>query len=183
MSFTKTRPHVLSFFLCCMFFLSLIFLQAPLFSQDIKHNPWSLIIYRSENDSRLNNVRCYVHITDEEGNEVLGTKAKAFYEWVNDKGKYYGYKKQPFLTGGMALHLNLKKGKYKISVYSPESELEFFEGEAKGEWSSNEFLYDTENPLKVMFVYPDADENGFYSGKWYVSYKAPLWHKFTRPVM
>ena len=166
-----------------LFFLFIFSFLFAAFSQDIKHNPWSLIIYRSENDSRLNTVRSYVRIQDMDGNDVIGTKAKAFYEWTCDKGKYYGYKKNPYLIGGMAMHLNLKKGKYRISVFTPESELEFFEGEAKGEWKSEAFIYDTENPLKVIFVYPGANENGFYNGTWYVSYKAPLWHKFTRPVM
>lgn len=156
---------------------------------DLRHNPWSLIVYRSENDFRLNDIRSYVKITDEEGNDAFevgengAPKAKAFYEWVSEPGVYYGYQRKPYLRGGMALHLNLKKGKYKISVYTPEEDLEYFEGNAKGAWVSDEFLYDTENPLKVIFVYPDADENGFYSGKWYVSWKAPKWWKFTRPVM
>lgn len=52
-------------------------------SGDVKHNPWELIIYRPENSSNLNEIRCWLKIEDEEGNDVLGTKATATYEWVS----------------------------------------------------------------------------------------------------
>ena len=163
-------------------FFALFLLFSFAFPQDIHHNPWSLIIYRSENDSSLNNIRCFIRITDEEGNDAFETKIKACYEWVSDPGNLYKYQRKPFLSGGMAMHLNLKKGKYKISVYTPEEDLFYFSGEAKSRWESNEFFYDTENPAKVIFVIPEMNENGFYEGKWLVSGKAPAWFKFTKPV-
>lgn len=152
-----------------------------IYAQDLKHNPWSLVIYRSENDSSLNNVRCWLKIEDEDGNDAFGEKVKAYYEWVALPGRLNSYRKSVYLSGGMAAHLNLKKGKYRISVYTPEDELMYFSGEAKRGWKSNVFLYDTENPAKVIFVYPSADGNGFYNGNWIVSGKAPEWFRFTKP--
>ena len=46
--------------------------------------------------------------------------------------------------------------------------------------TSNTFYYDTNNPTKVIFVMPTADENGFYDGGWYIDYKAPKFFKFTK---
>lgn len=163
-----------------VFLFAFVFLF-PMFSEDVHHNPWSLIIYRSENDSSLNNIRCWIKIEDEEGNDAFSSKVKASYEWISIPGRLYNYKKTYYLSGGMAMHLNLKSGKYKISVYTPKEELAYFSEDAKDEWKSNEFLYDTKNPTKVIFVYPAANENGFYSGEWIVSGYAPKWHKFTKP--
>ena len=81
----------------------------------------------------------------------------------------------------MAVHLNLKKGKYRFSVYTSKTELKYFSGIVKEEWTSNIFDYDTENPAKVIFIIPQADDNGFYSGKWIIGYKSPEWFKFTKP--
>lgn len=149
----------------------------------VKHNPWELIIYRPENSSNLNEIRCWLKIEDENGSDVADTKVKAKYEWISSPGTFYNYKKSIFISGGMAVHLNLKKGKYRFSVCTPESELQYFVGNAKSEWQSNVFEYDTENPAKVIFIIPQADDNGFYSGKWIIDYKAPSWFKFTKPKM
>ncbi len=151
--------------------------------ENLKHNPWSLIIYRSENDPSLNAIRCLVKITDEDGNDAFGTKVNATYEWTSIPGRVHSYRKTRYLLGGMAMHLVLKRGKYRISVHTPEDDLAYFPGEAKSEWKSNEFLYDTQNPAKVIFVYPAANENGFYSGEWIVGAFAPKWFRFTKPVM
>ncbi len=147
----------------------------------IKHNPWELIIYRPENSSNLNDIRCWLKIEDESGNEVSKTKVKAKYEWISNPGTFYNYKKSIFINGGMAVHLNLKKGRYRFSVYTPESELKYFSGSAKEVWTSNIFEYNTENPAKVIFIIPQSDNNGFYSGKWIIDYKSPEWFKFTKP--
>ncbi len=169
------------------FLISLIFLSALCINSvnaeipQIKHNPWKLIIYRPENSSNLNEVRCWLKIEDENGSEVLNTKVKAKYEWTSTPGTFYSYKKSIFISGGMAVHLNLKKGKYRFSVYTPKTELKYFSGTAKEEWTSNIFDYDTENPAKVIFIIPQSDDNGFYSGKWIIDYKAPEWFKFTKP--
>lgn len=163
-------------------FITLIFCSAFVFSEKLRHNPWELIIYRSENDSSINNIRCWVKIEDQDGNDATKTKVKATYEWVSVPNVANNYRKSLYLMGGMAMHLNLKHGKYRISVSTPKNELVFFNGEAKESWESNVFLYDTENPCKVIFVYPKANENGFYSGEWVISAKAPDWHIFTKPA-
>ena len=156
----------------------------------IHFNPWELLIYRPENSGNMNNIRCYLKIEDMEGNDVTFTKAKATYYYANNVVRdpkahtrqfgsifhhdgprtVFNYKKKYFLEGGLVMYLLLEKGKYKISVSTPE----------KG-WTSNIFEYDTENPAKVIFVSPTANENGFYNGGWYIDYKAPSYYKFTKP--
>lgn len=167
-------------FLAILTFFALL---APIYSElpELKHNPWELIIYRPENSSQLNEIRCWLKIEDENGNDVLGTKVAATYEWASIPDVVNHYKKSVYLSGGMAAHLHLQSGKYRFSVFTPESELVNFSGKAKSEWKSNVFEYDTENPAKVIFVVPEADDNGFYSGKWFIDYKAPKWFKFTKP--
>ena len=61
--------------------------------------------------------------------------------------------------------------------------LSFISRRNRSEWTSNQFIYDTENPAKVIFVYPTADDNGFYNGGWIISSKAPEFYKFTKPNM
>ena len=82
----------------------------------------------------------------------------------------------------MAIHLNLKPGKYNFSVYTPKEEQFYSTIPNKNQWESNIFSYSTENPLKVIFVYPEANENGFYTGRWKIDYKAPKFWKFTKPA-
>lgn len=171
----------------------------------VQHNPWQLIIYRPENSEGLNDVRCFIKIQDAETLEdVTHSKISAKYEWVsmtmvnkeNAKRRdfeglflskrvsvLFDYEKSYYLSGGMAAHLHLKKGKYKITVYSPKKEHKFFKTSNKNEWTSNEFFYDTENPLKVIFVSPTANKNGFYNGGWHISAKAPLFYQVTKPVI
>ena len=90
-----------------------------------------------------------------------------------------------YLEGGMAAHLNLQKGKYNITVYTPKDQAGYFTSQNPcsndGDWSSNTFYYDTENPTKVIFVVPTADDNGFYNGGWYIDYKAPKYYRMTIP--
>ncbi len=170
-------------FLQFVFFVFSAFFSQPVFAQlpKLKHNPWELIIYRPENSPQINEIRCFLQITDENGNDVLGTKAKATYEWVSIPDVVHFYKKRVFLCGGMAVHLRLLPGKYRFSVFTPESELSSFSGSAKSEWKSNAFEYDTENPAKVIFIVPESDDNGFYRGSWFIDWKAPAWHMFTKP--
>ncbi len=179
----QNRRFKLRFFLILCLTASFLFLRNPLFAQ-VKHNPWELIIYRSENSFHINNVRCFLRIQDENGNDVSKSKVKATYEWLSNPNVINYFEKSYYLSGGMAVHLNLQKGKYRFSVYTPKSELAYFVGNARlkeFEWQSNIFEYDTENPTKVIFVVPQADSNGFYSGKWFIDYKAPKWFKFTKP--
>lgn len=170
-------------------------------TNEVRHNPWSLIIYRPENNGDLNDVRCWLKIQDSQtGEDVTYTKIKAKYEWVsmtkklqkNPKSiaglfipdtniKLFKYQKTYYLSGGMAAHLTLPKGKYKISVYTPKDKTNLFKTENPDGWTSNVFEYDTENPAKVIFVIPVTNDNGFYNGEWKISSQAPKWFKFTIP--
>lgn len=151
---------------------------------EIKHNPWELIIYRPENKTDFNYISCYVKIEDEKGNDVSKTKVKASYEWASIPDKVNYYKKTLYLDGGMAMHLNLKKGRYRFSVYTPRDKYAGFDFtggiENQGTWESNVFEYDTENPAKVIFVTPVVNDNGFYSGAWWIDWKAPKYFKWTQ---
>lgn len=147
---------------------------------DLHHNPWELIIYRPENSSQINEIRCWLKLEDEAGNDVTYTAATATYEWMSRPNVVNQFQKTWWLSGGMAIHLNLKKGKYKISVYTPVDKM--WPYKADKPWTSNVFEYDTENPAKVIFVMPVKNDNGFYTGEWHIDYKAPLFFKFTSPV-
>lgn len=158
------------------------FCALKVFSQDIvRHNPWSLIIYRPENGMNLNEVRCWLKIQDENGNDVTYTCAKATYEWTATPNFVNRYERTYYLEGGMAMHLQLKPGKYKISFYTPPDKQNNFICSNKGQWESNVFEYNTENPTKVIFVCPTANDNGFYDGGWYIDYKAPKFYIYTKP--
>ena len=163
-----------------------LLLSLPLFAQDIHHNPWDLIIYRPENSSTINEVRCFLKIEDMDGNDVTKDAIrKVTYEWVSNPRIQYTYKKKLYLSGGMAMHLNIKPGKYNISVYSEPKDYEFveFNFDNKGNWESNVLYYNTDNPTKVIFIYPTANDNGFYNGGWVIDYYAPEYYKFTKPKM
>lgn len=172
--------------------------------EDLKHEPWSLIIYRPENSEGMNLVRCWLKLEDAEtGEDVTYSKAKAKYEWIPDTivikkkrpdllknffkpnrlSTFYEYQKSYYLSGGMAMHLTLQKGKYKISLYTPKNEHAFFECSNKDDWTSNVFYYDTENPKKVIFVSPAANDNGFYKGGWLITEEEADFYKFTKPKM
>ena len=167
-------------------------------------DPWSLIIYRPDNSEGMNDVRCWLKLEDAQtGEDVTYTKAKANYEFVADRKKApirdttsisrmfkytgeapsYNYKKSYYLSGGMAMHLLLQPGKYKISVYTPKEHTIYVQTENKGDWTSNVFEYDTANPTNVIFVSPTANDNGFYNGGWHIDYKAPDFWKVTKPKM
>lgn len=164
--------------------LILTFSATALFGKPkIKHNPWELIIYRPIDTEKMNMVKCWLKIEDMEGNDVTYSAVKATYEWVEDKDKIHPYEKTYYLLGGMAMHLNIKKGRYKFTVYTPADQQYPFKDNRKITWTSNEFIYDTENPAKVIFVYPMANDNGFYNGGWVISGKAPEFYKVTKPKM
>lgn len=173
--------------LVCTFFVLASFYQLAAEKPDIKFNSWELIIYRPENSSSnyhgMNEVRCWFKLEDEEGNDVTYTKCKATYEWASMPDKVNFYEKSYYLSGGMAMHLIIQSGKYKISFYTPEDKQFGVKTPEKKTWTSNVFEYDTDNPAKVLFVYPGANDNGFYDGSWIVDYRAPKWFKFTKPKM
>ena len=170
--------------------LILIF-SAPLFSQPVPgsyydfidatkdmpagHDKTSLIIYRPDNIGVLNDIRCFLRLEDEEGNDVTYTACTATYEWMSTPDIIRNYKHTYFLSGGMAMHLKLKKGRYKISLYTPtdqQNNFTYAEADAKPfQWESNVFEYNTENPTKVIFVTPTRNDNGFYNGGWIIDYR------------
>jgi hypothetical protein len=150
-------------------------------SQDIKHNPWSLIIYRPENSYHINEIPCYIKFEDAITKEdVTFSKIKANYSWASNPKDGYNYKKSYYLYGGMIMHCLLKPGQYNITTFTPKDKLFNAEIENKEDWNSNTFYYNTENPTKVIFISPTVDENGFYNGNWYIDYKAPEFWKFTK---
>ena len=171
------------FFVALLALFSLALLPADSDLAKLRHNPWELIIYRPENKTDFNYVRCYLRIEDENGNDVSKTKVKATYEWATIPNVVNNYKNLLYLDGGMAMHLNLRPGKYRFSVYTPKEKYEGFEVtkgiENKGQWESNVFEYDTENPAKVLFVTPVINDNGFYKGEWWIDHKAPRFFKWS----
>lgn len=168
-----------------MFIFSLFMLMGETdMTPDLHHNQWELIIYRPQNTPNLNDIRCWLKLEDMDGNDVTYTAAKATYEWASEPNKVNKYQKTYWLSGGVAMHLNIKPGKYKITVSTPSDKQWPYPSENRDEWTSNEFIYDTENPAKVIFVYPTTNDNGFYNGKWIISHLAPKYFKqATIPVM
>ena len=140
------------------------------------HDKTSLIIYRPDNIGVLNDIRCFLRLEDEQGNDVTYSAATATYEWVSIPDRINNYKKKYYLSGGMAMHLKLKKGHYKISLYTPvdqQNNFTYAEADVKPfQWESNVFEYNTENPTKVIFVSPTRNDNGFYNGGWVIDYRA-----------
>ncbi len=173
-------------------FFVLFIVIAPLFAQPVPgsyydfidatkdlpagHDKTSLIIYRPDNIGVLNDIRCFLRLEDEQGNDVTYTAATATYEWVSIPDRINNYKKKYYLSGGMAMHLKLKKGHYKISLYTPvdqQNNFTYAEADVKPfQWESNVFEYNTENPTKVIFVSPTRNDNGFYNGGWVIDYRA-----------
>ena len=54
-------------------------------NMEVKPNPATLIIYRPENKGQMNEIRCFIRLEDEKGNNVTYNKdfCTATYEWVN----------------------------------------------------------------------------------------------------
>ena len=140
------------------------------------HDKTSLIIYRPDNVGVLSDIRCFLRLENEQGNDVTYSAATATYEWVSIPDRINNYKKKYYLSGGMAMHLKLKKGRYKISLYTPvdqQNNFTYAEADVKPfQWESNVFEYNTENPTKVIFVSPTRNDNGFYNGGWVIDYRA-----------
>ena len=175
-----------------LFFFFLI-ISFPLFAQPVPgsyydfvdatkdlpagHDKTSLIIYRPDNTGVLNDIRCFLRIQDEEGNDITydTSRLTATYEWLSTADIIRNYKHTYFLSGGMAMHLKLKKGRYKISLYTPvdqQNNFTYAEADVKPfQWESNIFEYNTENPTKVIFVTPTRNDNGFYNGGWIIDYR------------
>jgi len=141
------------------------------------HDKTSLIIYRPDNVGVLNDIRCFLRLEDENGKNVTHdtNTVTATYEWVSIPDRANNYKKKYYLSGGMAMHLKLKKGRYKISLYTPmdqQNNFVYAEADTKPfQWESNVFEYNTENPTRVIFVTPTRNDNGFYNGGWIIDYR------------
>ena len=90
----------------------------------------------------MNNIRCWLKLEDENGNDVTYSKCKATYYYANNVVKdkkaetmqfgsifhrsaprqVFEYQKTYFLEGGLVMYLLLQPGKYKISVYTPKDQ-------------------------------------------------------------
>ena len=104
--------------------LALVIFSSLCYSQDIRHNPWSLIIYRPENSYHINEIPCYVKFEDVTTKEdVTLSKVKANYSWIDSPKAGYNYKNKYYLYGGMAMHCLLKPGQYNITVFTPKDKL------------------------------------------------------------
>ncbi len=145
--------------------------------------PGMLEIYRPQNSANINDIPCLVRITDANGNDAsdcVNGMTLSYYNELNQKHWNHPYWNGGF-TGGSVIHLNIKKGIYKISVYTPKKYQGKFDNLTEGDWESNEFLYDTEAPaLHVIFVSPVVNDNGFFTGRWHIDYKAPKFFKYTK---
>ena len=141
------------------------------------HDKTSLIIYRPDKVGVLNDIRCFLRLEDEEGNDITydTTTITATYEWLSTPDIIRNYKHTYFLSGVMAMHIKLKNGRYKISLYTPTDQQNNFTYPTAGtktfQWESNVFEYNTENPTKVIFVTPTRNDNGFYNGGWVIDYR------------
>ena len=157
-----------------------------------------LIVYRPENNEQINEVRCWIQLLDEDGNDVTHTKARAAYAWIDQPKKLYRYEKSFYVSGGMVCHLYLDSRhgeKYTIRVRTPKAHVQDFPlpERLQVDWDSNDFVYDSANvrnsaedganPLKVIFVSPTANDNGFYEPRWLIDHRAPRYFKVTKPRM
>lgn len=99
------------------------------------HDKTSLIIYRPDNVGVLNDIRCFLRIQDEAGQDITydTSHITATYEWLSTPDVIRNYKHTYFLAGGMAMHLKLKKGRYKISLYTPVNQQNNFVYPESGE--------------------------------------------------
>ena len=173
----KKTSHLARLFFCTAFLFCLQFFcrQAS-----------ALEIYRPENFGNMNIVPCMIRVTDMDGNDASSSIISISYSWYYEinkkKGKWLHRYWDGCFSGGTVVHLDMKRGTYKISVYTPvkdQAEYALLTGQ---EWTSNEFIYKTGSPaLNVIFVCPLANDNGFYSGGWHIDYRAPKFYIYTKP--
>ena len=143
---------------------------------------YAFIIYRPANKDELNEIRCYLKILDQEGNDVT-EKISASYAWIDQKEKLYSYEKKYYLMGGMAMHVGIPEGKFSFIFYTPVEKQSLYPGAKKlgnKVWESRPYTVDSANLPKVFFVSPLADENGFFKGEWLMDYRAPKFYKWTK---
>ncbi len=143
---------------------------------------YSLEIYRPENFGDMNEIPCIMHVYDMDGNDASDCITGISFSWYYDIRLLHRYYDGCF-TGGSVIHLSMKEGRYRISFSTPmEMQGEYADLTGKS-WTSNDFIYNTKSPaLKVIFVSPTGDDNSFYTGGWYVDYRAPKFFKYTKPI-
>ncbi len=119
-------------------FLAILFFPFFAFGEE-------LIVYRPQNTQNINLVRCWIKIQDEDGNDVTQTVARASYAYMDRPNVRFWYQKSFYLDGGMACHLYLNRGKYKISVFTPKNQVEGFPiaKRLQTDWDSTVFEYDS----------------------------------------
>ncbi|MBQ2551757.1 MAG: hypothetical protein II563_02775 [Treponema sp.] len=155
------------------------------FSILISSFAYSLEIYRPSNFGLMDEIPCILKITDMDGNDASDKIISISVTWYDGMQtdphwthKYY----DGCFTGGAIVHLEMQRGTYKISVSTPkEHQRDYLPGNTE-EWTSNEFTYKTGSPaLKVIFISPTANQNGFYTGGWHIDYRAPKYFMYTKP--
>ncbi len=167
----------------------LIFFAAFLFTvQFFSAQASALEIYRPENFGNMNIVPCMIRVTDMDGNDASSSIISISYSWYYEinkkKGKWLHRYWNGCFTGGTVVHLDMKSGSYKISVYTPVKDQSEYASLTRQDWISNEFVYKTGSPaLNVIFVSPVANDNGFYTGAWHIDYRAPKFYIYTKPKM
>ena len=88
---------------------------------------FSLQVYRPENKGALNEVPCFIRITNMEGIDATQAITHLSYNWfyelrVRDwrgEPKVLNTYFEGCFTGGVIVHLLTKPGRYLISVYTP----------------------------------------------------------------
>ncbi len=146
---------------------------------------YALILYRPANSGSINEINCYLKIEDEEGNDVTQTAARAWYAWYSAPKEIHSYQNRLYLSGGMIMHIYFNPGIYRLTFYTPLEKQNPYDSSLPhtgSDWISNTYTYNTEDSqLRVLFISPTANENGFYNGSWHIDYKAPQYYKFTKP--
>lgn len=147
---------------------------------------FSLEIYRPSNYGTMDDIPCLLKITDTEGNDAWDKIISISYSWYNDMRNTPHWSHTYYngcFTGGCVIHLEMQKGTYLISVCTPPEHQRNYLPDHPEEWQSNTFKYTVGAPaLKVIFVNPTANQNGFYNGGWHVDYRAPKYYKYTKPL-
>lgn len=168
----------------------LIIILALTLAAGVQAKQNSIEIYRPENYGNLNDVPCLLKITDPDGNDAWDKITHISYSWAGDmrnKDKLTHSYYRGCFTGGCIIHLTMRPGTYRISVCTPrnlQQDYELSYDSAEGDWTSNEFIYQTNaEALKVIFINPCANRNGFFTGKWNIDYRAPKFYRYTKPKM
>lgn len=145
----------------------------------------ALEIYRPSNYGTMDEIPCMLKITDADGNDAWDKIISINYSWYNDmitKPHWTHTYYDGCFRGGAVIHLEMQKGTYNISVFTPVEHQRNYLPEHDHEWQSNTFVYTVGVPaLKVVFINPTANQNGFYNGGWHVDYRAPRYYKYTKP--